>query len=461
MAPKPPLFPSPVGRTEARGYKGSRGPALSPAPSPIPSHGPPRCAHCCSAALPAGAHHGHPVAVSNGEQLGDRRRLPWVSPAAGPLGSAPVSHSLGPHPDACRPQPLIPIPVPLFPICSSPSWRLWSPHNLTSLNRALAENSSGVAWDKSHHCRLLAGLVPDQVQMCRRNLEVMLSIVQAASETKSICQKTFADMRWNCSSIQRAPSFGPDLLKGTRESAFVHALSAAAIAHSIAQACASGSLPLCSCGSVPSEVPGPDFRWGGCGDNLHYGLQLGAAFADSPLKSNKLGMQALRAVNRHNNAAGRQVLSESLGTKCKCHGVSGSCSVKTCWKALLSLGEIASELKSKYLAAIRVSHRLVGHRKQLKPTGMDIWVVRETDLVYLISSPDYCTPNVHLGSVGTQDRQCNKTSAGSDGCNLLCCGRGYNAYMEEVVERCHCRYRWCCYVVCKRCRRLVERYVCK
>lgn len=135
--------------------------------------------------------------------------------------------------------------------------------------------------------------------------------------------------------------------------------------------------------------------------------------------------------------------------------------MKTCWKALLSLGKIASELKSKYLAAIRVSHRLVGHRKQLKPTETGIRVVRETDLVYLINSPDYCMPNVHLGSVGTQDRQCNKTSADSDGCNLLCCGRGYNAYMEEVVERCHCKYRWCCYVVCKRCRRLVERYVCK
>ncbi|XP_052529363.1 protein Wnt-11b-like [Tympanuchus pallidicinctus] len=327
--------------------------------------------------------------------------------------------------------------------------------------RALAENGSAVSWDRIHHCRLLAGLVPDQVQICRRNLEVMHSIVQAASKTKSICQKTFSSMRWNCSSIQRAPSFGPDLLKGTRESAFVHALSAAAIAHSIAQACASGSLPLCSCGSVPSELPGSDFRWGGCGDNLHYGLQLGAAFADSPLKSNKLGLQALRAVNWRNNAAGRQVLSESLDTKCKCHGVSGSCSVKTCWKALPSLAEIASELKSKYLAAIRVSHRLVGRRKQLKPTETDIRVMRDTDLVYLIHSPDYCTPNVHLGSVGTQDRQCNKTSAGSDGCDLLCCGRGYNAYVEEVVERCHCKYRWCCYVLCKRCRRPEERYVCK
>lgn len=73
---------------------------------------------------------------------------------------------------------------------------------------------SGVAWNESQHCRLLAGLVPDQLQLCRRNIEVMHSIVLAAHRTKSICQKTFADMRWNCSSIQHAPSFGPDLLKG-------------------------------------------------------------------------------------------------------------------------------------------------------------------------------------------------------------------------------------------------------
>ncbi|XP_065545401.1 protein Wnt-11b-like isoform X1 [Lathamus discolor] len=325
----------------------------------------------------------------------------------------------------------------------------------------LTESSSGVAWNESHHCRLLAGLVPDQLQMCRRNLEVMPSIVQAARHTKSSCQKTFADMRWNCSSIQQAPSFGPDLLRGTRESAFVYALAAATITHSIARACASGELPLCSCGSVPSEVPGPDFRWGGCGDNLSYGLQLGAAFADSPLKSSKLGTQALKAMNLHNSAVGRQVLSDSLDTKCKCHGVSGSCSVKTCWKGLAKLDEIASDLKSKYLAAIKVTHRLIGPRKQLIPKEMEVRPMEETDLVYLINSPDYCTPNLHLGSLGTQDRQCNKTSMGSDSCNLMCCGRGYNTYMEEVMERCHCKYHWCCYVVCKKCRRKVERYVCK
>ena len=99
-----------------------------------------------------------------------------------------------------------------------------------------------------------------------------------------------------------------------------------------------------------------------------------------------------------------QVVSDSLDTKCKCHGVSGSCSVKTCWKGLPDLEEIASDLKSKYLAAIKVTHRLVGPRKQLIPKETDVRPVRETDLVYLINSPDYCTPNLHLGSLGTQDR---------------------------------------------------------
>ncbi|NXK87755.1 WN11B protein, partial [Formicarius rufipectus] len=317
---------------------------------------------------------------------------------------------------------------------------------------------SGVAWNESQHCRLL---VPEQLQLCRRNLEVMPSIVRAARHTRALCQHAFADMRWNCSSIQRAPSFGPDLLRGTREAAFVHALAAAAVAHGIARACASGELPLCSCGPGPSGHPGTGGRWGGCGDNLGYGLQLGAAFADSSAKSGRMGTPASKAMNLHNSAVGRTVLSDSLNTKCKCHGVSGSCSVKTCWKGLSSLDEIASDLKSKYLAAVKVSHRLVGPRKQLIPKETDARPVTETDLVYLINSPDYCTPNLQLGSLGTQDRQCNKSSVGSASCDLLCCGRGYNTYTEEVLERCRCRYRWCCAVVCRTCPRRVHRHVCK
>lgn len=78
--------------------------------------------------------------------------------------------------------------------------------------------------------------------------------------------------------------------------------------------------------------------------------------------------------------------------------------MKTCWKGLPDLGEIASDLKSRYLAALKVTHRLVGPRKQLIPKEGDARPVTELDLVYLINSPDYCTPNPQLGSLGTQDR---------------------------------------------------------
>uniref|UniRef100_A0A8C3R901 Protein Wnt n=1 Tax=Cyanoderma ruficeps TaxID=181631 RepID=A0A8C3R901_9PASS len=111
----------------------------------------------------------------------------------------------------------------------------------------------------SQHCRLL---VPEQLQLCRRHLEVMHSIVCAARRMQALCQQSFLDMRWNCSSIQRAPRFGPDLLTGTREAAFVHDLAAAAVAQGIARSCASGELPLCSCSPGPSEPPAPGSQLG-------------------------------------------------------------------------------------------------------------------------------------------------------------------------------------------------------
>ncbi|KPP79759.1 protein Wnt-11-like [Scleropages formosus] len=326
------------------------------------------------------------------------------------------------------------------------------------LNIGITVNGSSVGWNQTHHCKLLEGLAPDQLQLCRRNLELMHSIVQAAKLTKLTCQKTFTDMRWNCSSIEKAPRFTPDLSKGTRESAFVFALAAAVLSHSIARSCASGDLPSCSCAPTPAEKPGPDFRWGGCGDNIAYGLNMGSAFSDAPVKNSRSGSQAFRLMHLHNNAVGRQCLSDAVETKCKCHGVSGSCSIKTCWKGLQDIGHVATDLKSRYLTATKVTHRHVGTTRQLVPRELDVRPVRDTELVYLVSSPDYCTANEKFGSLGTQDRHCNKTTSGSDSCSLMCCGRGYNRYMEKVVERCQCKYHWCCYVTCKKCERTVERY---
>lgn len=90
--------------------------------------------------------------------------------------------------------------------------------------------------------------------------------------------------------------------------------------------------------------------------------------------------------------------------KCKCHGVSGSCSIKTCWKGLQELRDIALDLKNKYLSATKVVHRPMGTRKYLVPKDIDIRPVKETELIYLQSSPDFCMKNEKVGSHGTQDR---------------------------------------------------------
>lgn len=96
---------------------------------------------------------------------------------------------------------------------------------------------------------------------------------------------------------------------GTREAAFVYALSAAAISHTIAQACTSGDLRLCSCAPIPSQVLEPGYRWGGCADNLHYGLMMGSKFADAPLKMKRAGSHANKLMHLHNSEVGRQVSS--------------------------------------------------------------------------------------------------------------------------------------------------------
>lgn len=73
-------------------------------------------------------------------------------------------------------------------------------------------------------------------------------------------------------------------------------------------------------------------------------------------------------------------------------------------------------------------------------------------MVYLEPSPGFCERNPRLGIQGTHGRQCNDTSIGVDGCDLMCCGRGYRTQEVTVVERCACTFHWCCEVKCKVCR---------
>ena len=49
-----------------------------------------------------------------------------------------------------------------------------------------------------------------------------------------------------------------------------------------------------------------------------------------------------------------QVVKSNSLIQCKCHGLSGSCQTKTCWKVAPSLRKVASILRQKYREAILV-----------------------------------------------------------------------------------------------------------
>uniref|UniRef100_A0A914WIB1 Protein Wnt n=1 Tax=Plectus sambesii TaxID=2011161 RepID=A0A914WIB1_9BILA len=370
--------------------------------------------------------------------------------------------------------------------------------------RWLGLNLADQPWTEAKHCpknkvqRKKYGLVGSQSKLCKRHTEMMPVIMRAAQLTAYTCQTQFADRRWNCSSVSFAPRMKPDLTKGTREQAYLYALSSAAITHQVAKACVSGDLPFCPCGANPTSPTDGTFKWKGCSDNVVYGQKVSREWADAPWRKkrrraqqrnrtrtddddeadgtlyNDMAIMSMEEfmrnseeitprakMNQHNNDVGREVTHQQLTRKCKCHGVSSSCSVRTCWNTLPELHVIAEKLKDRYVQATEV-RAMSKTRPQLEfePVALTGSVSKE-NLVYIRKSPDYCTEDRRVGSIGTKGRLCNATSDQHDGCDTMCCGRGYTTESMEVEEQCHCKYVHCCYVKCKQCRFTVSRHYCK
>lgn len=172
----------------------------------------------------------------------------------------------------------------------------------------------------------------------------------------------------------------------------------------------------------------------------------------------------------------------TLDDKCKCHGVSGSCSMKTCWRRLHDFNMTASILREKYHDAKRKSTKPSKRNTYLPYTpqsslrkysrtsrGRPELIMTSPSshstfhlpplqipqafqqLYYLEPSPTFCQY--------TRGRQCEHP----DNCNTLCCARGYTKREVRTVEKCRCRFKSnrCCDLVCDYCDRYEERYYCK
>ncbi|NP_001161494.1 wingless-type MMTV integration site family, member 5 precursor [Saccoglossus kowalevskii] len=312
-------------------------------------------------------------------------------------------------------------------------------------------------------CNQLEGLSQGQTKLCHLYQDHMYPISTGAKSGIEECQYQFSERRWNCSTVDGQSVFGNVMTIASREKAFTYAISAAGVVNAISRACREGELANCGCSRAlrPTDL-NRDWLWGGCGDNVDYGYRFTKEFVD--MKENERippkasAEHGIMKMNLHNNEAGRKAVLSMADVMCKCHGVSGSCSMKTCWLQLANFRDVGNELKERYDGAAEIRRNRRGEIKLVdsrfnNPTAFD--------LVYLDPSPDYCIYDPSTGSLGTVGRLCNKTSMGMDGCNLMCCGRGYNTFQQEVVERCHCKFHWCCYVKCKRCKKIVDMHICK
>ncbi|XP_060075415.1 protein Wnt-16-like [Ylistrum balloti] len=311
-------------------------------------------------------------------------------------------------------------------------------------------------------CSSVPGLVDLQQQECLKNPESILCVSRGAKAAITECQKQFKFERWNCTTSQNYSVFGPVLKKGTRETAFIYAILSAGVVHAVTTACSLGNLTDCSCDtSRYGEHTVEGWKWGGCSDNIHYGVSFSKRFVDAPETLMHQSSQNLRnKMNLHNNEVGRQVIEGSMKLRCRCHGVSGSCAVQTCWKSLPDFHQIGEKLKTKYEWSVRIARRARNRLRRRDKTKRNV-PVEADNLVYVHRSPNYCRSNPKKGILGTRGRLCNKTVSGPESCDLLCCGRGYNTQVLRHVERCHCKFIWCCDVQCKKCETLIDKYTCK
>ncbi|KAG7251739.1 hypothetical protein CRUP_011585, partial [Coryphaenoides rupestris] len=212
-------------------------------------------------------------------------------------------------------------------------------------------------------CDNIPGLVNKQRQLCQRHPDLMQSIGDGAREWIRECQHH-------------------------QEAAFVYAISSAGVVYAVTKACSLGELKICGCDGLKRGRAGDEqgeFDWGGCSDDIHYGIKFAKDFVDA---REWMVKDARALMNLHNNRCGRMAVKRFMKLECKCHGVSGSCAVRTCWLAMADFRRTGDYLRKKYNTAVEVTMNQDG--TGFTVADKDFKGNTKNELVYVENSPDYC-----------------------------------------------------------------------
>ncbi|KAJ8337682.1 hypothetical protein SKAU_G00366480 [Synaphobranchus kaupii] len=292
------------------------------------------------------------------------------------------------------------------------------------------------------------------------------SVQAGAQSGMQECKHQFEWDKWNCPESALQLSTNNGLRSATRETSFVRAISAAGVMYTLTKNCSLGDFHNCGCDDTKvGQIGGRGWIWGGCSDNVEFGENVSKEFVDAL----ETAHDSRALVNLHNNEVGRLAIKATMKRSCKCHGVSGSCSIQTCWLQLSDFRDVGNYLKVKHDQAqkFEIDKRRMRAGNSADNRGDAFSSIAQSELIYLEDSPDYCKRNVSLGLHGTEGREClqggkNMSQWERRSCRRLChdCGLKVEERRIETVSSCNCKFHWCCTVKCEKCTQVVTKYFC-
>ncbi|KAJ8961762.1 hypothetical protein NQ318_021363 [Aromia moschata] len=338
-------------------------------------------------------------------------------------------------------------------------------------------------------------------------------------------------IRWHKLMSDDNETYRRSKLPPNRETAYAKAIIAAGIAHAITKNCSRGEIKDCGCdpkfGQPSTAISGDvvtsdktrtqQWSWGGCSDDPKYALEVTRKFLDGLEK----GSDTVAYVGRHNARVGREIIRDTMVRRCRCHGISGSCSVQTCWMQVAPFEVVAKKLWEKYKKAVRLTHHVVEMALVVGNSARDVGEEKEVperrkELIFLEQSPDYCISNEAEGvesnkkhgrpvkglrgiflspalsmlvtretelveSCSTEklveiadkvflarkaacvhETNWNMPLSQRRSCRQLCrgCGHSVKKIRKEVTKRCNCTFTWCCEVKCQTCVENIDEHFC-
>lgn len=136
--------------------------------------------------------------------------------------------------------------------------------------------------------------------------------------------------------------------------------------------------------------------------------------------------------------------------KCRCHGISGSCTFSVCSSELPSFSTLAKKVRQAYNDSCEVKPN--GHSRNEWAVSECDHTITETDLLFTKRNT-WCQYDPEIGSAGVVGRECSPHPNAPNSCNKLCGGCKRPSQQQSVEEefQCDCQFKFCCEIKCDTC----------